>query len=224
MLILWAAAAAVVSLAATPLTTAKPPVTIPVRLVGDDLALPLPEGYCEPTGRYVDLAQLVAAVDKESITLATFYDCAAMSAEVVPNRYIIIKAIKSALSQKIPRDELLRQLGEVPKSEMSAAVQAATNDKEISKNASEVLGGDVDLGAKMQPADADENGYYMAGVGHFKNEATSYTLSMTVGITSVKGHVVSLSAYQPGETLKTVADTLRQAKFETRRLVEANQP
>lgn len=224
MLILWAAAAAVVSLAATPPTAAKPPVTITVRLVGDDLSLPFPEDYCEPTGRYIDLAQLVAAVDKESITLATFYDCAEMVADAVPERYIIVKALKSALSQKVPRDELLRELGEVPKSEMSAAVQAAGNDKGISRNASEVLGGDIDLGAKMEPADADENGYYIAGVGHFKNATTSYALSMTVGITSVKGHVMSLATYLPGQTVRTVAESLKQAKFETRRLVAANQP
>ena len=221
----WAAGAAIISLAATPApaTATASSATVTVRVVGDDIDLPLPAGYCEPTGRYIDLAQIIAAVDKESITLATFYDCAAMAAEEVPKRYIIVKALRAALMQRITREELLKQLGDIPKSEMTAAIQAATTSEALSKNASEVLG-DVDLGAKMEPADADENGYYMAGVGRFKKDATSYTLAMAVGITSVKGHVLSLSAYQPGETMKTIAETLRQARFETSRMVKANQP
>jgi hypothetical protein len=49
--------------------TDEPPTTLHFRLSGDEITVPVPAKYCEPTGVYADRVQLAAAADSQNVTL-----------------------------------------------------------------------------------------------------------------------------------------------------------
>jgi hypothetical protein len=192
------------------------------RLAGDEIAVPMPAGLCDPKGGYVDGAQAVAAADNDNITLITLYDCAEMARGEHPSHYAMIKAPKSGLSKRATREELVKGMGDIPKTNFTDKIQ---RDKltEVGGNVSKVLGEDVAFTGNIAPIDKDDLAFYLGGVvGLSLAGDAPQNVSVVVAVTAVKGHIISYNFYGPGDRISDVAAVLRRAKSEVKRLVDAN--
>ena len=63
------------TLAASTAGAAVTPAPSTFRIGGVEFALPLPTGYCMPQGKQIDIAQLIAAADPNSVTHLTLVRC-----------------------------------------------------------------------------------------------------------------------------------------------------
>jgi hypothetical protein len=91
--------------AASPARAAEPDV---VRFqVGDkELHWTVPEGYCPPKGPMASLAQMMATMDTQNVTVLTLYACDATLTKL--DRYILVKAPVAALMATLERDQFLK--------------------------------------------------------------------------------------------------------------------
>jgi hypothetical protein len=213
------------ALAAThpaPRARSPAPKTITVRIIGDDIQVPLPPGYCEVTGKYADYAQLAAATDNDNITVLQLDDCAEMAAGGRVQHFAVIKAIKKALAQRVPRDVFLHAMGAVPPSELSNAITDANLNKRVQDGIANVTSMNVQLETKIAPIASDDVAYYLGGLVKMQAADTAYQTSVVVALTSVKGHLIGYDFYAPGETARDLAALLAKTKGETRRLLGAN--
>jgi len=95
------AAAALLNTAHAVAQTAR---TAQFRIGGVAFSVPLPEGYCEPTGRNVDVAQFTAALDDKNVTVLSLFPC---NSDGDSSDYYLIKAPKSALFVTLTREQVL---------------------------------------------------------------------------------------------------------------------
>ena len=200
----------------------KPRALAHFRIAGDEIAVPIPPDLCEPTGAFADRAQMAAAADSQNVTLLSLFNCAEMKAGTVPQHFAYIKAPKNTLNTRMTLAELLKAMGDVPDSEMRAAIADDKISPAISKDVSAVAGKDVKVQSAILPADKDASGYYMAGVVQVQADGGDASTGVAVGITATKGHLLSYNFYAPGQGAAEVRALLGQTKAETKRLVEAN--
>jgi hypothetical protein len=167
-----------------------------VRLGGDEVWLAVPSGYCEPMGRYANLAALTDASDSQSVTYLALVDCADQAAGRAISRSLLLRAPKSAMSERVTRAEFLDRLGTL------APTPAAERPRD----------------GALRLVAGDENGRYLGGLIRQGRRTTA----LAVAVTAVKGHVVSLSSYVTGEPEQALEAALGIAQAQARALVEAN--
>lgn len=192
------------------------------RLAGDEIVVPMPAGFCDPTGGYIDGAQAVAAADNDNLTLITLYDCAEMARGEHPSHYAMIKAPKSGLSKRVSRGELVKGMGDIPQNTFTDQIQKEKLT-EVGRNVSKVFGEDAALTGSIAPIDKDDLAFYLGGVlGLSVAGDTPQNVSVVVALTTVKDHIVSYNFYGPGARVSDVATVLRRTKAEVKRLIDAN--
>jgi hypothetical protein len=193
-----------------------------IRVMGDDIRVPVPEGYCEPQGSYRDNAQRAEASDSQNVTFLTFFRCDEMAAGGDLQHLIYIKAPKPALSARATLKELLDGMGSIPASDLASALDDDKIRPGVEKDASQVFGTNVQIKSEIKPAAKDAFGWYMAGTVDYSVAGKNLGLAVAIGMTAVKGHVLSYNTYGPGKDVAAVRATLAQAKAETKVFVEAN--
>jgi hypothetical protein len=193
-----------------------------IRVVGDDIRVPIPEGYCEPRSQYADAAQMASALDNQNVTFLSLISCKEMDAGGPMSHFIYIKAPKNALNARVGLAELLKGMGEVPPSELSKALEGDRIDAQIEKDAGSMLGRRLEVKTEIKPAASDAFAYYLAGTVAMDAGDGRSASGVAVALTAVKGHVISYNTYAPPGDLASVREALAQAKQEVRRLVEAN--
>lgn len=215
------AAVAAFLLSASPLAAQAAEVKV-IRVMGDDIQVPVPDGYCEPQGPYRDNAQRAEASDSQNVTFLTLFRCDEMAAGGDLQHLIYIKAPKPALAARATLKELLDAMGAIPASELSAALDDNRIRPGVEKDASQVFGTSVQIQSEIKPATKDAFGWYMAGTVDYSVAGRNLGLAVAIGMTAVKGHVLSYNAYGPGKDVTAVRAALAQAKAETKVFVEAN--
>lgn len=75
----------------------------------DSLTMPVPDGYCVPSGKLIGLAQATAAADTTNVTLATFLACGREGVNPFQD-YVLLKVPVTALMVKIDKASALDQL------------------------------------------------------------------------------------------------------------------
>lgn len=206
----------------TPVAALPPLRTTDFNLIGDNIIVPLPAGYCPASGRFEGIAQLTAAADKENLTTASLYLCDDIASDTAPTRYALVKTPRKLLLVKASRSELLAEMGAIPPSELGALMNSENLGKEASKSASEVLGAKTEIGVNIQPVAADEYGYYITGTGQGSAGTQTFQVCFAGVLTTIKGHVIAYYFYAPGQTLGDIAAVLALTKAEVRRLIKAN--
>lgn len=201
---------------------AQPSTILHFRLAGDEIAVPVPAGYCEPTGVYADRAQLAAAADSQNVTLLSLFNCAEMEAGGAAQHFAYIKIPKTVLNARVGLAELLSQLGQVPDSEMADAVSDAKTSSGVANDISAIGGRDVAVHSAINPVARDDIAYYLAGTLQIKMEGEDIALAVSISMTSVKNHMLTYNFYVPGHDLAAIRMALEQTKTETRRLLAAN--
>jgi len=209
-------------------TTTSPPerATAPAfaaaRIMNDDIRVPLPEGFCEPTGPYIAQAQLIAAADNDNVTVLQLNSCAEMAAGGRTSHFAVMKAGKKTLTANISLADLLAAMGALPKSAFADLVNGPDVQKKVEDGFGQVSSAKIELKSDLQPVASDDAAYYLAGLMTGTVGENSGQLALAIAITSVRGHVVSYDFYAPGATARDVANVLQQAKTEVHRLLKAN--
>jgi hypothetical protein len=197
--------------------------SVTVTVDGQTIQVPIPEGYCPASGAYVERARAVAAHDKDNETVLTLYDCAAMAAggSNMP-RYAHLKFPIALRGSSVTMDEVR---GAFPDSasEFAKFMDEAVDEKAIGKEFSEVAQADVkvEVGG-LKPAGEDATGVFLAGVMTVQIDGTPVPLATAVGVSSVKGKMLSFNFYAQGDTVQILSRQLSVARGTVRAMGAAN--
>ncbi|MBX3483991.1 hypothetical protein [Phenylobacterium sp.] len=192
-----------------------------VRVGGDEIRVPVPDGYCPPEGRYANIAQVTDAMDSQSITYLALIDCEALAAGANLRRYLFLRAPKAMADQKLTRAELIERMGPIPETPLNLALGNPAWEQARAE-AERAAGRKLKVGADMRPVARDANGYYVAGVIRLSAGAEARPTAVAVGATVVKGHVLAVTSYIAGSDVEALRETLDVAKASAKAIAEAN--
>lgn len=200
------------TLAASTAGAAVTPAPSTFRIGGVDFALPLPTGYCVPQGKQIDIAQLIAAADPNSVTHLTLMKCG-VEITTGANDYTLIKTPKTALVAAVDRPTLLASLGaEFDKPETLKYLQSDAFDKKVSEDAGKVIPGKPQFTGDIKPLGRDDVCAYLGGTTKVVGNGASYSQAVGTCITSIGKRVVVVNRYGIRADEAGVAILLRQAK------------
>jgi hypothetical protein len=164
------------------------------RINGVDLEMPVPAGYCAPTGRLVDVAQLTASMDKDNVTHLTFYTCPTVS----ETDYILVKTPNQALLVDMDREQVANAVGaamETPAIRDQLDYDAMR--KRAAEGASEALHTKVEDSGEIRPLGHDSACGYVGGTMEVSAQAIRYRISLGACISAVGRRVVTVFVYGP---------------------------
>jgi hypothetical protein len=192
------------------------------RVGGIDFKLPLPDGYCLPTDKYIDIAQAVAAMDNENVTDLTAYRCDGQGMSV--DYPLLIKTPKSVLLNEVGRKELLSQMGaEFDKPEFANILASGEIDQSSSDSVSAVLGESVAVKSEIKPIGKDETCAYLAGTVALGDKDGSSPIALTACITAVHKRVLLVYAFGPFSGPKSILALAPKAKALALTLIKQNE-
>ena len=197
------------------------PRTLSVKIGGDEVRMPVPEGYCEPQGRYANIAQLTDAMDSQSITYLALVDCAAQAGGGDLQRYLFLRAPKAMMAERLTRPELLDRMGPVPDSSLNLALDNPGVER-ARQDAERAQGRKLEVSADIRPVAKDAHGFYVAGLMKTGSGGQTRETAIAIGATTAQRHVVAINSYVRGSDLAAVREALRVAREATRELAEAN--
>jgi hypothetical protein len=85
--------------------------TASFRVNGVSFELPIPAGYCLPTGRDIDAVQIMAAADDRNVTHLALFRCDGRGDPALD--YIFVKTPVTTLGATVSREGFLSAIGEV---------------------------------------------------------------------------------------------------------------
>lgn len=205
-------AMALAPVAAEPAPAPTPPVSIDFSIGGVALTMPLPAGYCIPTGQDAARAQIVAAGDKGTVTHATLKRCDGSLGNGA-NDYTLIKTPNAMLVPVVDRPTLIKELGaEFDNPVAVAGFAGDMNKSDAGADLSQILGTRVEIKGTVKPLGHDAVCAYMGGQVEVKGAGLSYLQPTGVCITSVGGKVVTIARYGKDLAPAAIATLLRGAR------------
>ena len=202
----------------------SPPVVAPMtfRVGGVELKFVLPEGYCLPIDKYIDIAQLTSAADDVNVTDLTLYHCDANG--ITDASQLLIKTPKNLLLTDVGRREALDGLGAAfDKPEFASALASGSIDSEASKSMAKVFGDNLTVKSQITPLGKDDICAYLGGAlsGSANNE--SYTGAFAACMTVVKTRFLVVYVYGPYAGAQSVIALVPKAKAVARMLIDQNE-
>lgn len=201
-----------------------------VSLLGANLVLPIPKGYCPLSAAHPADKDLMSRTERTVGTrnrvLLMFADCAQLkryrstgTAMSNSGSYMAPKSARKPV--RMPRSKFARVIGAQIKKQTGAIKKAQRKMTErINKegNGAE-LKGNKNLGLVRQ----DDTAAFMGLVQTWQAEGSSKILAGSVtGLTLVRERIVSLNLYAPYEGRKTIESLLKAQRANIKRLIEAN--
>jgi len=179
--------------------------------------MPIPAGYCLPTGKGSDAARLLATADKLNVTSLTLLSCTGNPF----GTYIIIKTPVPVVNSDFTREEMLKSLGsafEAPSIKEKIATGALLN--ESADGLSTAFGQKVDLSGDMRPRGKDDACAYLGGTLELKSTQIAYRASMGSCLTAVGRRFIAVHVYGPDKGPAGVAALIATS----RRVMETIRP
>jgi hypothetical protein len=210
---LCAVGAALSVVGAAPASAQAKPQVAGFRISGVALEMPVPAGYCLPTGKWTDVAQLMAAADKDNVTDLTLFACPGDGG----NDYILVKTPTKVLMVDTGREEALKELAtafDTP--ELKAEFSSGKLMTDAGKGISDAFGHKVDLAGEIKPLGRDEACVYLGGSTEVKAPNVSYRISVGGCISVVGRRMLSVFLYGPDKGPAGVAALV----VRSRRLME----
>jgi hypothetical protein len=157
------------------------------------LRVPLPAGFCKPTGQDAAVMQLLTASDSRNITHASFVECKDTSA----HRYIQLKTPVQVFNADLDLAETLKSMAEaLEEPELAAKFQSKDFRNQIGEEKSKVLGAKTELSGEFGPRGHDEVCVYLGGlVTTTINDATETQAAATC-MTVVGKRMISINQYE----------------------------
>lgn len=177
------------------------------RVGGVSFRLPIPAGYCLPSGRMADVMQLLAAGDTENVTDLSLAQCVD---KMLPGAsdYTIIKTPRRGLLVTVDRAELLTAVGKEfdKKLDTSPMLDAA------GKSVSGVAGTKISISGTFGPRGKDDVCAYMGGVLHYESRTMTYDQPMGGCITAVGGRVLYIYRTGTKNDEAGILDLMRESR------------
>lgn len=175
------------------------------------LAMPVPQGFCEPTGVSAELAKANAAIDSDNTTLATLTACDRSSATEPFQNYVLIKAPNKLLNQPFLKVMALAQLDEVFSGPNSPKFDDAMS-KKTGDNSERELGTRIEISGQFGYVGRDRDCVYLAGpvqakAAEFDKVATG---QIATCITVVGNRMFSVNLYEV-PAVKPIGEMKKQA-------------
>jgi hypothetical protein len=157
---------------------------------GKDFAVPVPQGYCLPSGVTVALAEKVASLDSMNFTHANLDRCGTFGED-----YVHIKSPRQSQPLSMPRAEFIALLAR--EFQTTAGQEAA--EEAIAQAGREVAEGtDNEIALDMiapRYGGQDDICAYMVMTGNVVTDAGSLAMRGVICMTLVGGQFMSVNAY-----------------------------
>lgn len=180
------------------------------RFGGVEFSMPIPDGYCEPKGKDVDVAQAVAAIDSLNVTHLILKNCDPKLSDL---GYFILKTPKNALFASVPRAEFLSAIEkELGRPENQQKILGDKDIQEVSAGIERVLNMKVSMDAAIGFRATDETCAYIGGYASYTNIPKPYKIALGMCMTSIENKIITVSAYGPPEDNGDVGRLMAQSK------------
>lgn len=179
---------------------------------GESFELPLPTGYCPPSGRTAAIAQLLAAGDTQNVTHAMLVPCGQEPGSGV-NDYTLVKTPSNLLIVDLDRAALLAAMGpEFDKPDFAAVMATPEAMAKPGEDMSRAMGAKVELTSALKPVGHDSVCAYLGGTVAVKTAAGSYDQPVGGCLTAVGKRFVAIYRYGKDGSNAGILTLLRQAK------------
>ncbi len=170
------------------------------RLSGAEFKVPPQEGLCPPSGKNIDLDQLVAAADTQNITHYSLLSCSEQRDDKPIMNYLIIKSPKQALTVRVNRKAFLDGLGQAFENpEFKKYLESGEVEREVEKGFSEVANQKLRLDTSIEPYGRDDVCGYLGGIAKYTQVPETYAIAMGACLTSIADRVIFI--YHFGDDL-----------------------
>lgn len=165
-----------------------------IEVGGRKLDVPIPQGYCLPSGEAAEDAKAQAKLDDRNATLLFLVDC---RREKAMENFLVIKTPLSMLTSDVSKDELLQELGGegFNDPDFRRRLDAGEFEKHASERASEIAAKNVTIETTFKPRGLDQTCAYLGGnytVTGIKDKA--HTMAVAACITAVGNRGIGLYA------------------------------
>lgn len=161
---------------------------------GRKLEVPIPQGYCLPSGEAAGNAKAQAALDDRNATLLFLVDC---RREKALENFLVIKTPLSMLTSDVSKDELLQGLGGegFNDPDFRRRLDAGEFEKHASERASDIAGRSVTFEVTIKPRGLDQTCAYLGGISTVTGlKDKAYTMDVAGCITAVGTRAIGLYA------------------------------
>jgi hypothetical protein len=190
---------------------AAQPAPASFRFGGVEFQMPIPAGYCLPTGSQIEFERFLAAGDERNATHLSLSPCA--SEKALDMDFIVLKTPNAALWVPLERAQFLEELGAVFDSEEFKS-QMASGEMldETGKAATKMFGTRVDVAGGIRPLGKDERCGYMGGTLKVASPEGNASLAVGTCMTVVSGRMLVISWYGPDTGSRGIAELLLKSK------------
>lgn len=164
------------------------------RVGGVSFAMPMPEGYCQPSGAQADVAQIMSAADTVNVTVLTLNRCGGAIVTGAGD-YTLLKTPTGLLVQNISRATLLAELGREFANTDAMKAMSENSVAEAAGSLTKLGGPRMTMTGKLLPRGRDEVCGYLGGSTHVESGATAYDQAVGSCITAVGGRVIVIHRY-----------------------------
>jgi hypothetical protein len=181
---------------------------------------PLPSGYCLPTGRKLETANVMASGDPTRTTLLTIFPCG--ETEASNGDYIIVKTPVSNARSEFDRGETLDEL-EAKYSKLQS-VQSSENERtQAEALTSKMNGGKTSVQGDIRWAGRDEVCNYLAGSITYRIGNREGPVAAAVCMTVVRRKALILYTYGDNTNAGSIARLLPRLRGFAEGLIAANE-
>lgn len=174
------------------------------------LEMPLPDGYCLPTGIMATVAQVMAASDKSNLTLATFDACNDGNSENGMSRYVLIKVPNTAITAVTTKDQAFPALEAAFNAPTAPKFDAAMQEK-VESGYRDTLGTSPTFTGNFGYSGKDADCLYLAGQIVVAGEGRTVPMHASTCITVAGSRIVTINSYAVA-SLRTVAELQAQSR------------
>jgi hypothetical protein len=207
-------------LLAAALTSSVPPPE-PVasfRSAGAAFTLKLPAGYCVPADEFIDVAQALASIDADNVTVFTAFQCDANGLRAA--HPLLIKTPKTALLTRLDRAQLTEALKvEFNKADFSALLDLPKITADTNQAFNDVLKSDAKLELLVKPLGQDVVCNYLGGTVTLDGDVSAMAACMTV----VAQRVLTIYMYSDYAGPASVAALVGQTRAVADALIARNE-
>jgi len=178
---------------------------------GIQFELPVPDGYCQPSGLGADTAQIMAAGDTVNVTHLTLVRCGA--SEDAFSDYYLIKTPSRVLLAVMDRETFLDSMGEVfASTEVAQLLESGSIIDQSEEAMSQVIGRQIDLAGAIQPLGRDDVCAYLGGTMQVQMEELAYSISVAACLTTVSSRILAIYSYGPDSGAASIAGLMLRSK------------
>lgn len=143
-------------------TAEAAPAQVRFKVGETELAMPLPESYCEPTGRDIELAAMNASADPDNVTLATLLACTPLPNGSRWHRYVLLKVPRGVLAGTFQKQDFLAQMVAVFTGP-NAPTLGEKETQEMARDTERALGRRIEIRGTYGYDGYDADCLYLAG-------------------------------------------------------------